>query len=412
MQNVMVTVSRRTGLFERIVFDLLFFNLFAITPLYFTFPQISNVISSSIVVIIPFAISIILSLKNIVMYKKKSKGTGLFFCLILFFLFLALGGNNYMKELVYSSAFMLYIGITLFILTRKSIESTVSHIKYISFLIIIVCLIAHYMGVYVSDSYENGMNLNYMAFGYTVSLQALILYALSESKIGQVFSIISMIFTCLYGNRAVLIIYALFGAIRIIKKVRSTGGKVSRKQIIFVMSTIIATMFISVNFERFLNFLLLKLEEAGTESRMLNQFISGTLFESKSRAIIYERAIQIIHNEPLKIHGPGYLTTIMTSVAHKRLNGANAHNIFLELYIEYGVFFGNIILFYFFDKLYRSIRLNMDYPTICSTLAFIMLLQAMVMLMFSGSLYSSVELWIGLAILSACNRKIKEAGRQ
>ena len=140
----------------------------------------------------------------------------------------------------------------------------------------------------------------------------------------------------------------------------------------------------------------------GIESRTLDKLVLGSFTTSLARNAIYENALNIIKINPLIPKGIGYMTTLsLTGIYTFGGVNTNAHNIVLELLIEYGVVIGSIIFLVVLNKVIRSIKFEIMYSdNSIVSLSFCLLLQSIIQLFFSSSLYESNELWIGLVLLS------------
>lgn len=81
---------------------------------------------------------------------------------------------------------------------------------------------------------------------------------------------------------------------------------------------------------------------------------------------------------------------------------------FLELVIEFGAVFGCFIFVCILLQAFASVKMRAVIPSSAATsLAFCLLLQAVIQLMFSSTLYASNELWLGLVLLSILKRRVR-----
>ena len=172
---------------------------------------------------------------------------------------------------------------------------------------------------------------------------------------------------------------------------------------IFTFVVILVMIIVFVIFhDTFFLLLYSVIKSMGIESRTLDKLVLGSFTTSLARNAIYENALNIIKINPLIPKGIGYMTTLsLTGIYTFGGVNTNAHNIVLELLIEYGVVIGSIIFLVVLNKVIRSIKFEIMYSdNSIVSLSFCLLLQSIIQLFFSSSLYESNELWIGLVLLS------------
>ena len=204
----------------------------------------------------------------------------------------------------------------------------------------------------------------------------------------------------IFGNRGallVILVYALINFLFISKKNASTENRIFTFVVILVMIIVFV-----IFHDTFFLLLYSVIKSMGIESRTLDKLVLGSFTTSLARNAIYENALNIIKINPLIPKGIGYMTTLsLTGIYTFGGVNTNAHNIVLELLIEYGVVIGSIIFLVVLNKVIRSIKFEIMYSdNSIVSLSFCLLLQSIIQLFFSSSLYESNELWIGLVLLS------------
>lgn len=385
---------------ESIVFCWLFFQMTTNDFVYKLMPNFF--IPSFVMAVMPVIaawLCILFQLKNIFYIHRDAL---IFIICVIFMLICALTGNDFLREIVFSSSFIMLITACIFVYTRSSnIYSLFSYINIICILSgLIVCI---YALTFIGFDYSK-MENSYMAIGYNLSLFSLILfecYRISQKKVNLLFAIIFSLFILIFGNRGAFIVLITYF---IIKYIFLQEHALTKKHIIFGFILILIGIAFINFFEEIISFMALTLKNIGISSRSFEKLLSNSFSQSEGRNEIYEVAFEIIRNNPIEVRGPGYLTTIYIS---KQYQHANAHNILLELLVEYGCVFGFILFFIIMKKIINSIKLLKYNKNIENSISACFLIQAIVQLSFSTTFYSSNEFWLGLVIIGILSRREK-----
>lgn len=385
---------------ESIVFCWLFFQMTTNDFVYKLMPNFF--IPSFVMAVMPVIaawLCILFQLKNIFYIHGDAL---IFIICVIFMLICALAGNDFLREIVFSSSFFMLITACIFVYTRSSnIHSLFTYINIICILSgLIVCI---YALTFIGFDYSK-MENSYMAIGYNLSLFSLILfecYRINQKKVNLLFAIIFSLFILIFGNRGAFIVLITYF---IIKYIILQEHALTKKRIIFgFILVLIGIAFINF-FEEIISFMSLTLKNIGISSRSFEKLLSNSFSQSEGRNEIYEVAFEIIRNNPIEVRGPGYLTTIYIS---KQYQHANAHNILLELLVEYGCIFGFILFFIIIKKIIISIKSLKYNKNIENSISACFLIQAIVQLSFSTTFYSSNEFWLGLVIIGILSRREK-----
>lgn len=397
---------------KRFTFDIAYCNIFILTPLYLSLKWLGDIIPSSIVAALPYSIMLIIIIKKIfeTNFIKKNSIKAI---IIVIFLILGSFYNSYLQVLLTGPFFWILIIFIIFLLEEGADEELYKDMQINCIIIILICIFAQIKGVYADDLSNGNYTLNYMSYGYTITAQVLILLEcnkLNKDKLKLIINIISfiaIILSVIYGNRGILITYFFYYLYNFtLRKKILTTDNIKKKIILFfvLLLLLLNLKFILIMLNNFF-------DQLGIHSRNLTKLLSNSFMESTNRNIIYKQAIELIEKNPFLVHGPGYLKTQMHNNSNIHLNNANAHNIILELFVEYGIIFGAIILkkignclyygWYIEKKFLNEKRLKMN------KIGVALLIHAITMLMFSSSLYECPELWIGIALVLVSKDKYK-----
>ena len=383
---------------EQITFDCFFFNIFCLGFLYRLIPNF--IIPSNILACVPIVLSFLCFFMKPRYTRLAKKEFLTFFVIVLFLMVNVMFGNEFLSKIIISPSFLVLSVFCIFLYTRLNLQNVIAHLQYMS-VIIGVFVIINALTL-IGETSEEIANF-YMAIGYTLSLQAMILFEISRIRKKKYFSYIAICFSVvamIFGNRGallVILVYALINFLFISKKNASTENRIFTFVVILVMIIVFV-----IFHDTFFLLLYSVIKSMGIESRTLDKLVLGSFTTSLARNAIYENALNIIKINPLIPKGIGYMTTLsLTGIYTFGGVNTNAHNIVLELLIEYGVVIGSIIFLVVLNKVIRSIKFEIMYSdNSIVSLSFCLLLQSIIQLFFSSSLYESNELWIGLVLLS------------
>lgn len=395
-----LAISRHSQ-FEKLTFDWLFFNIFCLDFVYKLLPAFP--IPSNIMAFVPVLMGLICILPNMLEVRFLHKGFSIYIGILLLLLGFAVTGNAFLQRTILTPSFLVLNVFCIFLFTRVCIEDTVEHLSYIS---IAVGLIAGlYTLRFVGETTDEIAN-QYMAVGYTLSLQAIILFECNKRSKSRTLLVLASIFTALvliFGNRGALLVIVAYFIITFAFVARRT---MSRGKFILVTFSLIFLLTILILFySDIVNAIYSACTQAGIQSRTIDKLAGNSFSESRGRDLIYGSALKVIRADPLTPKGIGFFTTVHFSDFY--IN-ANAHNMFLELVIEFGAVFGCFIFVCILLQAFASVKMRAVIPSSAATsLAFCLLLQAVIQLMFSSTLYASNELWLGLVLLSILKRRVR-----
>ena len=142
-------------------------------------------------------------------------------------------------------------------------------------------------------------------------------------------------------------------------------------------------------------------QSSGIQSRTMEKFLSGNIFDDSERFIIYGFLIQMLNKNPffgLGLCGDRYYSTT-TNIFWHRSETSYAHNIFIELLVDYGYFFGSILIFLILWLLIKRFlfKMNVEYQEKCFIAIFFVI--SFIQLLVSRSYLTETGFFILLALI-------------
>lgn len=172
----------------------------------------------------------------------------------------------------------------------------------------------------------------------------------------------SMIF--LFGSRGPLACFALFIAIKLLSEFRH--NRVAQFVSLFIIVLVLFMQLLSSNIGSFITNLL---KNIGVSSRTISVILSNDALQDSGRIGIMKEALNLIKKNLL------FGTGVASDVA---LLGGYPHNLFLELFIDFGIILGLILSVWTIICIFRCVRINDAYirsfSQVCFACGFCMLL--------------------------------------
>lgn len=382
---------------ERFVFYFLFFNMIAIDFIYRINPKFF--IPSFVLAVMPVILAWVWIFTENWRLVHIYCDVLVFLLCVLAMLSYALCGNVFIAKIVFSPSFLVLMTTCLFLYTREDLTNIFEHLDAVCIIIgAIVCL---YTVSFLNVSYQELGNA-YMMVGYSLSVCVIILCEFARIRKKKNYYFIATAFSIVilaYGNRgAILSVLAYF----IISTVFFQNIKTTKFHALFVFFLLAVGIFAFVLFDDLISMLASLFDSFGISSRSIESILTHSFSQSTGRNAIYGKAFDIIKRHPFEIREPGYMTAVYINA---RYINANAHNILLELLVEYGCILGLLIFAVFVHKFIKSIRLLRKNVKIENAMAFCLLLQAFVQLSFSATFYSNNEFWLGLVLTGILSRR-------
>lgn len=151
------------------------------------------------------------------------------------------------------------------------------------------------------------------------------------------------------------------------------------------------------------------IESLGAGQRILWQISNGQFFKSDGRLQIYVASIESILEQPLCGYGiVADRIPIVQSVYNNEISfiGTYAHNLFLELWLQYGLVLGSVLIGIIILSCVLLLTKNMHYDQ--KIIAIYAIAMTFGILMFSGPVFSRREFWMmmGLgAMVMKCKKR-------
>lgn len=309
------------------------------------------------------------------------------FTYIIFILLLLFSYNNYNNRnyILSESFFLLFISIPIFLSAAsiRNIEILKNVLLKISFIILIIGV---FIFLYILTGKVDFTVYN-MALSYYLLLPTLV-FIYQEKSIYKLLSVLSLLIILLLGSRGPFIIALFYYATIFLLNTKFNSLK-SYISIILLIS--ISFFIINIDTGALLNFV----ESAlGINSRTLSLLISGEIDYDAGRNEITKTVIDNILNSNawgFGIYGDRPL-----------LDGTYAHNIFLEVLIDFGLVLGTLILLLFIVfmiKVFLSFK-DKKLFLLFFSLGFLPFLK-------SGSYLGSIEFSILIGFLILTNKQKK-----
>lgn len=330
-----------------------------------------------IYMIVIFIFSVLIFLINFIVVKLKYYRYN--FLIILFFvisilILLFLNKLNFtVINYIYQPVFLnILIQLPLSIFSGYNLIFFNKKFKYIeTFILIFIYVNTIVMSVYMISKYNifdgsNSFNseiFSYQSLSYLiVYLIGFLLYFIANKKFKKIQTIINysfllILFTQLMfaGGRGAFVLLLVYLMVYY-KKLKINN--------LFIILITILIFFIFVNYY----------DDLVGLKRILDFIVTGNLDESTStRLIIYKNAINSLKNTILLPKGLGSAYLI---------NGINSHNIILDVFIELGLFLGNIFILLIIFSFAKIIKLMIFNPSF--EIIFIIFISSLVQLFFSS----------------------------
>lgn len=181
------------------------------------------------------------------------------------------------------------------------------------------------------------------------------------------------------------------------------AGRISRnRKVVFALLMVPSIVLISIYWNELLTALIRLFDSIGVDSRTLTMLSDQSFFDDSGRSAIQQTIIGNIGILPKGL----YYDRIVA-------NGSYAHNLFLELLLEYGILIGGLIIAWLCYHMVKSaIAVRKD--PVASVVLYALIASGFMRLMFSGSyLLNEPGFWllIGLMLNSCNSRCVKESNR-
>lgn len=271
---------------------------------------------------------------------------------------------------------------------------------------IVTLMVSIIYSVYTVDSQNLSLEDN-MDFAYKVLPSVIIIFSwiFTERRktLAIIFSVIGTVFLILQGTRGPILCLAAFICLMMYKKYGL--GKSFFK--VGIIAVVIAFLVNSQSVQKELVDLTNKIDSSGYSSRFITMALDEELSDANGREAIQETLLNDIKENPLKIRGMfadrqstrGLVDSEYDTV-HSQ--GTYAHNLWIELLYDWGVFLGGIILIAILFVLLKTI-IKID--TNDSYIVMLFVCTGFIHLFLSGSYLQSSNFFflMGIAVNYSAN---------
>lgn len=259
-------------------------------------------------------------------------------CLGLFSLTLFAENGKYLLDQFFLP--FLTAGLPLYIITLclKNTRGLYKALRISSILSIVSAVI------FVILQSKGDYKIEYMTFSYGVTLPVMLIliFAFHEkNKLDFIFGFIGIIVILFVGARGPIVGILTGSFFYYLVKF-----KINAKNIILLTILLVSILLIFINFESILNVLNTFLQSKNISSRTIELLTKNEIYQTSGRGTLYDVALL---NIPNLFIGKGMIGDRVI------LNGAYAHNIFLEIWLEYGIIMGSIFILVLVYYLLRSL---------------------------------------------------------
>lgn len=232
-------------------------------------------------------------------------------------------------------------------------------------------------------------NMN-SAYNVLPSLCFLIYYAFLRKKIKfWLIAILFCVLEFLFGTRGPILCLTVFFLGGLYLTVISKKS-VTKKLIFLSLFLLIVLVFFYTNFvSNIAQWFSLRFEEWNLSTRIFDYFIEGDIADNSGRDFLYESAINAIKNN---LFGYGLMGD------RYFLNGGYIHNIFLEIWCQFGIVLGSGILILLLVVLLRPLFLRIDVENKLFVFMFISLVVPKLMLTSSYLYESNLFFLLGMCV--------------
>ena len=198
--------------------------------------------------------------------------------------------------------------------------------------------------IFVILQFNGKYEINYMSFSYGVTLPVMLMLIFSfqnKNKFDYLMAILGFVIVFLVGARGPLVGLLIGSFFYFLIHL-----KLNLKNIILLSFLSVLIFFFLTNFDSSINFINDFLLERNISSRTVQLLLNDTIEQTSGRDILYNNAILSAQNFFM---GNGMIGDRVI------LGGAYAHNLFLELLLEYGIILGTLFTIILIYYLLRSL---------------------------------------------------------
>lgn len=137
------------------------------------------------------------------------------------------------------------------------------------------------------------------------------------------------------------------------------------------------------------------LNSLGIHSRTINLIFSGEQeLHMSNRDVMADQLMSILDQSPLEVRGIN---------AEWNVLGIYAHNIFLEIFFQFGLILGSLVLLYILIRMIKTLR--MDITKEMSVFTLIFMCNSLSQSLVSGSIWTLPYFWLWISLVYSYNRR-------
>ncbi len=208
---------------------------------------------------------------------------------------------------------------------------------------------------YLGNEIQNTYNLDW---GYNVAFCCIVflyIYWNSKKLLYLAASLFGMFVIIVGGSRGAFIEIAVAIALIFVQDWRKTKDITKRIGVLFVIF-VASLVLICIGFEKIQTIIIRLVENVNISGRIIEMLLSGKLVSNSGRNRIWKMAIDIIEDN--KIFGAGFYGD--RYVIGPSFYWGYCHNIFLEIWIDYGIFLGSVFILILVKSILRMYLKNKD----------------------------------------------------
>jgi len=270
--------------------------------------------------------------------------------------------------------------------------------SYANLIVDVMYFVFYSAGIVSDNTYVDALNTNirytsFMFFAYATLPHLMFVfydYLNARRKASLIISIVGLLVILAQGTRGAVLCFAVFAAITLM--VRFAHIKVVYKMLIiaitFAFAIVFATTDILSNVANFLQAIMYKL---GFSTRVLDSFLNADYIGDSGRLDLFKLAANAMKDAPVFGYGLTGDETIL---------GVYSHNLFLELWLEFGLLLATGMIAAIVILIYKGYRKAACHSSISASFFALFLVLGFVKLLVSGTYLT--EKWffflIGLSI--------------
>ena len=208
---------------------------------------------------------------------------------------------------------------------------------------------------YQGNEIRNSYNLD---FGYNMAFCCIVfiyLYLKSKKISYACASLVGLLIMIMGGSRGAVVGVTLFIALFFIQRWRTMQNRTRKIEIVFGI-VFGALVIINIGFEKMQEIIVSIATRMNISGRLIEMILSGEILSDSGRNRIWKISMEIIKENGIR--GAGFYGD--RYIIGKSYYWGYCHNIFLELWIDYGTIIGTALIFILVASIIRMFIKNQD----------------------------------------------------